>query len=355
MKKITHITLLAVLVFTGVLIARQPAQAGMAVKVHQNCDHPVNDLHYRIYPNEPWVYILNWNITVSGFGNPAVTVTPIRDPADPQKRIHWLDVDAVWQQPVPYCTWITINNSLLLTEFNALVVDNIFWTFNGVRVCPAFTDQGFTVDFIAPASFMANSGFSTYWFHNKSDDVLAVKDFKYAKNQDAYMEPEEILYFTEWTDFVGDFTVPPEASYAIPLEGMEPEKFLYIRMELYEAGSAYNSDLYLGPVAEIHEDQAEPGQSVNIEELGLLEEVKFLNVASSSEYSEISYQLPKATHATLIVYSLAGEKITTLVDEVQPAGGHTVIWDGDDAPAGLYICHLSADGILAAEKMVRLK
>lgn len=99
----------------------------------------------------------------------------------------------------------------------------------------------------------------------------------------------------------------------------------------------------------------EEPSSTGIKEYGLPEPTKLLEVNSFLEHPEIHYQLPKTAKVTLAVYSVAGERVTTLVDETKQAGAYTVSWNDSKVPAGVYIARLSVDGINAAEKMVRVK
>lgn len=75
----------------------------------------------------------------------------------------------------------------------------------------------------------------------------------------------------------------------------------------------------------------------------------------------ISYQLsPKGqaalSNVDLAVYNLRGQKVRTLVQARQPAGGYEVQWDGRDdggrpVPSGVYFYRLQAGGQAAARKM----
>lgn len=63
--------------------------------------------------------------------------------------------------------------------------------------------------------------------------------------------------------------------------------------------------------------------------------------------TEIRFQLPRAGHTTLRVYTIAGQVVATLVDGDLVAGPHTVTWDGRDgsgaaASAGIYFYRLSS-------------
>lgn len=65
--------------------------------------------------------------------------------------------------------------------------------------------------------------------------------------------------------------------------------------------------------------------------------------------TQISYQLPEASHVTIQIYNLLGQKIITLVDDKQPAGVFNVTWNSKDAfgmdvPSSTYLCRMSAVG-----------
>jgi hypothetical protein len=62
----------------------------------------------------------------------------------------------------------------------------------------------------------------------------------------------------------------------------------------------------------------------------------------------LRYSVPEPQHVRLEIFGASGRKVTTLVDEVVPAGWRQVTWDGCDeagrpvAP-GTYFCRLSSD------------
>lgn len=351
MKRRVLLVLVATLFLAGAAFAQ--VEVGTAMKIHQDCDAKVNDLHFRVHPKEPWIYIKDWKMNI--YNSPSYTFT-VDSYYNVDCNLHWLVFNVTFDDVIPYCESIELEVILWLDSWNSIIIDDIYWTVDGEPVGSAFTNKGFSVDFINFGAKLAEGGYSTYWMHNESKKTLNVKNFRYALNQAEPMAPIKILEgFHGWTHEVGDFQVAPHESFAIPLEGIKPELFFYAGYELYEAGTALNSETYLGPVADLHEDQTAPGQSIGIEEQGLLDDVKFLDVSANPGQTTIRYQLPKATHVNISVYSVAGERVATLVDELKPAGGHTLIWDGDGLPSGLYIARLSADGIDAAEKMVRVK
>ncbi len=63
----------------------------------------------------------------------------------------------------------------------------------------------------------------------------------------------------------------------------------------------------------------------------------------------LRYALPEARQVILTIYNLHGAAIKTIIQTPQPAGVHSVSWDGIDyqgkiVPAGIYLCQLQAIG-----------
>ncbi|MEW6051572.1 MAG: T9SS type A sorting domain-containing protein [Candidatus Zixiibacteriota bacterium] len=74
----------------------------------------------------------------------------------------------------------------------------------------------------------------------------------------------------------------------------------------------------------------------------------------------IAYYLPYPSRVDLIVYNILGQEVITLVDEVRPAGIHTVEWDGSTsagspASTGVYFYRLTAGERTETRKMILLK
>ncbi len=76
--------------------------------------------------------------------------------------------------------------------------------------------------------------------------------------------------------------------------------------------------------------------------------------------TEIRFDLPQATHTELKVYNIRGQVVTTLVDEVVPAGVHQVSWNGKDSfgqavASGVYVYSLRSAKFQDARKMLLIK
>ena len=76
--------------------------------------------------------------------------------------------------------------------------------------------------------------------------------------------------------------------------------------------------------------------------------------------TRISYALPRDGKLTLVIYDLLGREVTTLVNAEQPAGFHTVQWDGRNAAgvnvsSGIYLCRFKAGAFSDVKKMIYMK
>jgi len=74
----------------------------------------------------------------------------------------------------------------------------------------------------------------------------------------------------------------------------------------------------------------------------------------------IQYVLPKATEVEISVYDLLGRRLHTLVDDRQPAGAHTVRWNGagsNGAPlaSGMYFVRMQMGDVQQVHKVVHLR
>jgi len=76
--------------------------------------------------------------------------------------------------------------------------------------------------------------------------------------------------------------------------------------------------------------------------------------------TSLNFDLPRAGHARIVVFDVAGRAVKQLLSSDLPAGSHAVVWDGtDDAgrvvQPGVYFYRLEAAGTSAARRMVRVE
>jgi hypothetical protein len=71
--------------------------------------------------------------------------------------------------------------------------------------------------------------------------------------------------------------------------------------------------------------------------------------------TRIAFSLAFDGAARLEVFNARGERVDVPVDEVLPAGMYEAVWDGSDAPSGLYYYRLTTEGWSATRHMVLVK
>jgi hypothetical protein len=69
----------------------------------------------------------------------------------------------------------------------------------------------------------------------------------------------------------------------------------------------------------------------------------------------ISYDLLKESPVNIGIYDILGQRITTLINQKQPAGHHQIIWNAKDFSSGIYFYKIQAGDNSETEKMLLLK
>jgi hypothetical protein len=74
----------------------------------------------------------------------------------------------------------------------------------------------------------------------------------------------------------------------------------------------------------------------------------------------IMYELPVASHVTIEIFNILGQKVVTLLDDQELAGIHSIHWSGSDesgktVSSGVYFYRISTPGFTAEKKMVLMK
>ncbi|MFA6111318.1 MAG: FG-GAP-like repeat-containing protein, partial [Candidatus Latescibacterota bacterium] len=74
----------------------------------------------------------------------------------------------------------------------------------------------------------------------------------------------------------------------------------------------------------------------------------------------LPYHLPRHTRVEVVVFDVTGQRVRTLVDQVQPSGEYRLLWDGRDedgraAASGVYLCRLTAGADRRTRRLVLLR
>jgi hypothetical protein len=65
----------------------------------------------------------------------------------------------------------------------------------------------------------------------------------------------------------------------------------------------------------------------------------------------INFSLAQDSHVKITVYNTLGQIVAVLLDGFQSTGSHSVAWDAQNLPGGIYIYKLKAGGFTASKKM----
>jgi len=71
--------------------------------------------------------------------------------------------------------------------------------------------------------------------------------------------------------------------------------------------------------------------------------------------TQISYQIPKNSFVSLVIYNSLGQEITKLVNRYQSSGKYTVEFNAKILPSGLYVYKLNAGEFISVKKMILIK
>jgi len=74
----------------------------------------------------------------------------------------------------------------------------------------------------------------------------------------------------------------------------------------------------------------------------------------------IKYELPKQAAVSINIFNILGQKVRTLLDNVQPAGAYAIRWDGANdrgvrVPSGVYFYQMKSADFVKMHKMLLLK
>jgi hypothetical protein len=69
----------------------------------------------------------------------------------------------------------------------------------------------------------------------------------------------------------------------------------------------------------------------------------------------VRYDLPSDAHVKAALYDILGQQVSTLIDEVMPAGSHNLRFSGGSLSSGVYLLRVQASDFVATQKLVLLR
>ena len=71
--------------------------------------------------------------------------------------------------------------------------------------------------------------------------------------------------------------------------------------------------------------------------------------------TNISYNLPQAGNVHLAIYDISGGQVELLVHSVQSVGRHSIKWNAENQPSGVYLYRLMTNNFIATKKLLLIK
>ena len=71
--------------------------------------------------------------------------------------------------------------------------------------------------------------------------------------------------------------------------------------------------------------------------------------------TNINYGLYEYTNVQIVIFDLSGKQVESLVNEFQTPGYHSVDWNADNHPSGMYFLKITAGNYISTQKLMLVK
>ena len=71
--------------------------------------------------------------------------------------------------------------------------------------------------------------------------------------------------------------------------------------------------------------------------------------------TQIEFSIPGPLHVKLEIFNMLGERMDVLVSQSMSAGEHSIEWNAEEVPSGIYMYRLTAGDRIESRKMVLLR
>ena len=71
--------------------------------------------------------------------------------------------------------------------------------------------------------------------------------------------------------------------------------------------------------------------------------------------TNIIYALPEYTNVQIVIFDLSGKQIASLINEFQSPGYHSINWNADNHPSGVYFVKMIARDYVNIQKLMLIK
>ena len=71
--------------------------------------------------------------------------------------------------------------------------------------------------------------------------------------------------------------------------------------------------------------------------------------------TNITYGLPEYTNIQIVIFDLSGKQIASLINEFQSPGYHSINWNADSHPSGMYFVNMITSEYISTQKLMLVK
>lgn len=178
--------------------------------------------------------------------------------------------------------------------------------------------------------------------YNEDEDILVVSkpislNFKGWKQIKVKLTEENFQIVSNYND---KFTVVQSESFGMRFDFYTGKEFKESKLE---TGIALITEI-------VNRGIVYDKNKKNKEEESYFNAKNYPNPFNSS--TTIMYTLSESTNVRITVYDRLGREVATLVDEVQSAGTHTVVFNASNLPSGTYFYRIKTSSYTEVKKMV---
>ncbi|NOZ08568.1 MAG: T9SS type A sorting domain-containing protein [FCB group bacterium] len=71
--------------------------------------------------------------------------------------------------------------------------------------------------------------------------------------------------------------------------------------------------------------------------------------------TSIEYELPSMENVNISIFNINGQLVSTLVNDIQEAGSHSISWNGNEQPSGTYFLRMTSGDHVDTQKLMLIK
>ena len=283
---------------------------------------PTNLIAQQVFNTEPLIQ-LNWQHSIFGVPRAYKIIRKNGFPSDPTEYEHL--------EYVPFPNLQYMDSSIVIdSTYTYGVIAMNMYGYSDTSNFATITVEPVPVELVSFTSEVYNNIVTLNWTTSTETNNSGFEILRSVKSDKSYWET---IGFVE-----GHGTTTEPKFYSFTDQSLQPGNYQYKLKQIDFDGSFKYSEI----VEVTLEASTEFSLSQN-----------YPNPFNSS--TTIAYGLPEATYVSLIVYDCLGNNVRTLVNEVQEAGAHYVVFESNNLSSGIYFMRIRASNWDETKRIIILK